>query len=78
MRGSGCRYPFNRMFAWFKNGIDLEYPSISSVRAYMGERLALYFGFMSFYTIFMLPLAIVAVGYSMFQFLFAMNISVCR
>jgi len=78
MVGSGWLHPFNRIPAWLMNGENYEYPTISSVRVYLGDRLALYFGFMSFYTIFMLPLAIVAVGYTLFQFAFAMNIWFCR
>ena len=68
LSGWGWAHPFVRMPAWFLNGPHLEYPTIGSVRVYLGERLALYFAFMSFYTVFMVPLAILALGFTVFHF----------
>ena len=70
--GLGWAHPFLRMTAWFMNGQQLEYPTIASVRVYLGERLALYFAFMSFYTVLLVPLVILSLGFTIFHF-FAIN-----
>nr|XP_055066503.1 anoctamin-10 isoform X1 [Misgurnus anguillicaudatus]XP_055066504.1 anoctamin-10 isoform X1 [Misgurnus anguillicaudatus] len=53
-------------FSWYKR-IKLTFQPLDEVRSYFGEGLALYFGFLEYFTIALVPMALIGIPYYLFD-----------
>uniref|UniRef100_A0A4W5M843 Anoctamin n=1 Tax=Hucho hucho TaxID=62062 RepID=A0A4W5M843_9TELE len=53
-------------FSWFKN-IKLSFQPLDDIRHYFGEGMALYFGFLEYFTLALIPMALIGIPYYLFD-----------
>ncbi|KAM9852605.1 anoctamin-10 [Aulostomus maculatus] len=53
-------------FSWYKK-VKLSFQPLDDIRHYFGEGQALYFGFLEYFTLALLPIALIGVPYSLFD-----------
>ncbi|CAB1334725.1 unnamed protein product [Coregonus sp. 'balchen'] len=54
-------------FSWFKK-IKLSFQPLDDIRHYFGEGMALYFGFLEYFTLALIPMALIGIPYYLFDF----------